>query len=285
MQPFFAPWGLRGQRFGLWHAPVSSPRGLVVQVHAFAEEANKCRRMAARQARALAGAGWAVLQFDLLGCGDSEGDFGDAGWDDWVDDVTRAVDVACGRWRAAWPQHPVPPRPILWSQRAGSLIAVAAAARCRQPLDLLFWQPAGSGKQVLQQFLRLKLAAGLDGAAAKAVSEALRASLAAGEAVEIAGYRLSSDLARGLEAATLAPPPDLPGGPCRVHWLEVAAREQPSLLPASEPAIARWREAGHDVQALAVRGPAFWATVEMEEAPALLDATLEALSQRQPEAA
>jgi exosortase A-associated hydrolase 2 len=285
MLPFFAPWGSRGQRFGLWHAPASPPRGLVVQVHAFAEEANKCRRMAARQARALAGAGWAVLQFDLLGCGDSDGDFGDAGWDDWVDDVVLAVDVAFERWIAAWPQHPLPRRPILWSQRAGSLIAVAAAARCRQPPDLLFWQPAGSGKQVLQQFLRLKLAAGLDGAAAKAIAEGLRASLAAGEAVEIAGYRLSAALARGLEAATLAPPPELAGGPCRVHWLEVAAREQPSLLPASEPILARWREAGHDVRALAVRGPAFWATVEMEEAPALLEATLEALSEPRVETA
>ncbi len=66
-------------------------RGAVVYVHPFAEEMNKSRRMAALQSRALAAAGFAVLQIDLLGCGDSSGDFGDASWDEWIDDVLLAV--------------------------------------------------------------------------------------------------------------------------------------------------------------------------------------------------
>jgi pimeloyl-ACP methyl ester carboxylesterase len=44
-------------------------------VHPFAEEMNKSRRMAALQSRALAAQGYAVLQIDLFGCGDSGGDF------------------------------------------------------------------------------------------------------------------------------------------------------------------------------------------------------------------
>jgi len=43
---------------------------------------NKSRRMVALQARALAGRGFAVLQMDALGCGDSAGDMQDATWAD-----------------------------------------------------------------------------------------------------------------------------------------------------------------------------------------------------------
>ena len=59
----------------------------MLYIHPFAEEMNKSRRMAALQSRALAQAGYAVLQIDLLGCGDSSGDFGDATWQSWVSDV------------------------------------------------------------------------------------------------------------------------------------------------------------------------------------------------------
>ncbi len=48
-------------------AKEASGKPLVVHVHAFAEEMNKSRRMAAMQSRALAAAGFAVLQIDLLG--------------------------------------------------------------------------------------------------------------------------------------------------------------------------------------------------------------------------
>ena len=61
----------------------------MVYIHPFAEEMNKARRMAALQSRALAAAGFDVLQIDLLGCGDSSGDFGDATWNDWVNDVVH----------------------------------------------------------------------------------------------------------------------------------------------------------------------------------------------------
>ena len=64
-------------------------RGLVLYIHPFAEEMNKSRRMAALQARAFAQAGYAVLQIDLHGCGDSAGDFGDATWEHWIDDVVQ----------------------------------------------------------------------------------------------------------------------------------------------------------------------------------------------------
>ncbi len=55
---------------------------------------NKSRRMAALQARAFAAMGFGVLQIDLFGCGDSSGDFSDARWDIWKQDLAIARAVA-----------------------------------------------------------------------------------------------------------------------------------------------------------------------------------------------
>src|SRR6476646_41057 len=117
--PFFLADETGGQRLGILHRPATDRvRGAIVHVHAFAEEMNKARRMAALQARAFANAGYAVLQCDLLGCGDSSGDFGDATWDAWVDDVL----LAC-RWLTERTRAPL----WLWGLRAGCLLAGEAA--------------------------------------------------------------------------------------------------------------------------------------------------------------
>ena len=151
------------QRFTIFHPPGREPLlGRVVQVHAFGEEMNKSRRMVAQQARALARAGFAVFQIDLFGCGDSAGDFGEATWQRWLDDVVWAARHL--RQRMAQASVSVPPTPLwLWGHRAGALLAVEAAVRLgeEEPCHLLLWQPTLAGRSTVQQFLRLKMAAGL----------------------------------------------------------------------------------------------------------------------------
>ena len=265
-EAFFLP-AAGGQRYCLFHAAAgSSVRGVIVHVHPWAEEMNKSRRMAALQARALAAAGFAVLQIDLHGCGDSSGDFAEASWDSWIADVQAAAGWLCARHGGA----PL----ILWGHRAGCLLATAAAATMQTPARFLFWQPATNGKLLLQQFLRLRAAAEMQGGDSKAVMERIKRDLAEGRAVDIAGYALPAALAQGLERATLEPPV----AATTVAWLEVGSGDEPVLLPASLPRIEAWRAAGHTVQALAVRGPAFWQTQEIEDAPLLIDATLAGLS-------
>jgi exosortase A-associated hydrolase 2 len=89
--PFFLP-GYAGNLFALYHRPAGPAdcRRGVPYVHPFANETNYTRRAADLLARALAGRGWGVLQVDLFGCGDSDGDFRDASWETWVDDLTTA---------------------------------------------------------------------------------------------------------------------------------------------------------------------------------------------------
>ena len=168
MQPFFLPCSV-GERFCLFHPASGKSLGAVLYLHPFAEEMNKSRRMAALQARALAAAGYDVLQIDLLGCGDSSGDFADASWQAWRDDV-----LAGYRWLRSRSPAPL----ILWGLRAGCLLAAEVAADIPEAADFIFWQPVISGKQHWQQFMRLKMAGEMASGQAKAVGEQLRQQLA-----------------------------------------------------------------------------------------------------------
>ena len=234
----------------------------MLYVHPFAEEMNRCRRMAAVQARAFAHAGWLVMQVDLHGCGDSAGEHGDATWSRWVDDVVECTQWLRERSAAA---------PSLWGLRAGALLACEAAKRV-DVRGLVFWQPVLSGKQHLQQFLRLKAAAEMVSQAGgdRIGTRALREQLGRGDAVEIAGYTVSSALALGMEASELEPI----ARDTRVAWLEVSASPGAEVGPASQTRVDRWRASGNRVDPKAVEGSPFWQTLNITEAPALVTRTL-----------
>jgi uncharacterized protein len=267
----------KGQRFCL-HYPAQGDthRGQVLYIHPFAEEMNKSRRMAALQARSLAQAGFSVLQIDLLGCGDSSGDFGDATWESWVNDVVQA----CHWLRSqTQPGDQKDATPLwLWGLRAGCLVAVDAATQLNETCHFLFWQPPVAGKPLLQQFLRFKVAADMLGGQSKGVMDAMRQELASGSPVEVAGYMLSADLATGLERAKLTLPVVPPGSQAsQLEWFEVSTRDDASLSPVSTQTVASWQTAGIAVNSHVVKGPSFWQTTEIEDAPALIDATTAAL--------
>lgn len=260
-----------GQRMCIHHAPPgaqdgSRVKGALLHVHAFADEMNKSRRMCALQSRSLAEAGFAVLRLDLFGCGDSSGEWEDASWDTWLDDIQLGLD---------WLSEAHPAVPLwLWGQRAGCLLAAQAAARMSGPARFLFWQPPSNGEVLLNQFLRFKLAADMAGGQGRAELALAREDLALGRAVEVAGYRLPAAVARGLSASRLTPPA-VPSTAC---WFEMSAREDGTLLPATQAAAQAWQAAGHQVEARAVPGPAFWITQEIEDAPVLISATTDALA-------
>ena len=261
---FFLP-APDGQRFCIHHpAQGGDARGAVLYLHPFAEEMHKSRRMAALQSRALADAGFEVLQIDLLGCGDSSGDFGDASWESWIDDALVAI---------GWLRERRPGPLWLWGLRVGGLLAADLASRLDEPPGLVLWNPVISGQQFLQQFLRLKLATSGGEGGGKATMARIREGLAQGESIEVAGYRLSASMAQQLERASLTG-----SGPLRaVRWLETSTRSESGLSPAARQAVDHFGAQCPDVRSLPVAGPAFWQTTEIEEAPALLRATVDAV--------
>jgi exosortase A-associated hydrolase 2 len=181
----------------------------------------------------------------------------------WLDDIAAAADWLDAQGGAV---------SCLWGLRLGALLAAQAAAR--QPARfkrLLLWQPVIDGKAMLTQFLRIRVAAAMAEGGAAEKTEDLRAQLAGGSSVEIAGYELSAGLAQaidGMRIDRLGLAPD-----ARVNWLDVAAEASDRLLPAGERVAEGWRQAGMSVSAATVPGDPFWTLQETTLAPALLAAT------------
>ena len=251
-----------GRLFAIHHRPSAAPGEGVVYVHPFAEEMNQSRRMAALQAEALAGLGYGVLMLDLTGCGDSTGDFADARWQTWREDI-----LAGCRWLGTQGYG----RITLWGLRLGAALAVEAA--CAQPeltRRLVLWQPMVSGRTALTQFLRLRIAAEM-GSGGGATTKSMRAALGAGESIEIAGYTLTPELAGALDAVDLAgaEPPEGHG----LDWIEIVPEAGSGPAPASERVIERWREAGTALNVATVAGEAFWSIQETTLVPALIERT------------
>lgn len=262
--PFFVD-GIGGQRFCLFHSPATNTpiRAALVYIHPFAEEMNRSRRMAALQARAFAAAGVAVLQIDLFGCGDSHGDFSDARWAIWKDDIALAM-----RWLSEQTDAPIG----LWGLRLGGLIALDVAASSPGEIDhILLWQPVLNGRIFLTQFLRLRLANQILSGADTSGTQALRDALNRGESLEIAGYELHPELATALDALD-AGKLAVPSG--RIDWLELKSETGRPAAPATEKVIAAWQQRDVKVRLQEVLCPPFWSMQEPAECPALLETSM-----------
>ena len=251
-----------GRRFCLYHPPQGKCRGAVLHVPAHGEEMNKSRRMVARQARLLAARGMGVLLLDLYGCGDSEGLSADARWEIWRQDVLLALE-----WLRPRTDGPL----SLWGLRLGALLALDAAQARTDLGAMLLWQPVTDGASYLTQFLRLKLAADmLTANASGADTASLRAALASGVSLDIAGYTITPALAQAIDAASMGA---LAAPACPVHWLDLAPQAGRSMAPGRAAIARRLGDSGWRLDTAAVHGPAFWSTQEIAEAPALLDAS------------
>jgi exosortase A-associated hydrolase 2 len=267
-EPFFLAAGT-GQRFCLYHAPAPdiSCRGGFIYVHPFAEEMNKSRRMAALQARALAGAGFGVLQIDLYGCGDSSGDFGDARWEIWKDDLLIA---------SKWLEDRTGGATSLWGLRLGGLLALdfaMDAMDAKRPVaQLVLWQPVLNGETYLTQFLRMRLAGDMlvDSAEKATGTKGMREAMAAGKTIEVAGYALAPALAASIDNlnATNLAIPNVP-----VNWFELVAEPGRPLPPAAVRTASAWEQRGVELHLHPVPGIPFWASQEISECVPLVDAT------------
>jgi exosortase A-associated hydrolase 2 len=255
-----------GQRFCLYYPPAANTKiqSAVIYIHPFGDEMNMSRRMATLQAQALAAKGFAVLQMDLFGCGDSSGEFRDARWEIWKDDIACAT-----KWLTE--RHAVPIS--LWGLRLGGLLALDFAKHADDAYhSLLLWQPVTSGETFLTQFLRLRLASQMidDGNEKAAGTRALREALAAGAAIEVAGYEIAPALASSLDAldvSTLTPANKM------VHWIDITPDATRPMTPASARTVSIWEQQGVDLILHRVSSAPFWNTQEVITTSQLLSVT------------
>lgn len=238
----------------LLRQPPDAPIACMLVVPPFAEEMNKCRRMIAEVSRSLASRGIASIVPDLHGTGDSGGDFGEADWATWLEDLARVC-----RWCA----HELRPISSLFAVRLGCALAVSALSTgaLASVGRTVFWQPVFDGGRFLTQFLRQRIAASRLGHGRSESMEDLRAMLARDHFIEVAGYRLSERLISDL--AAIAMPKTLPAKAGEVFWMELL-REPGAAIPASSTALVeRSRESGVAVEIRAHAGEPFWAATEI----------------------
>jgi len=257
-EAFFLPFE-RGKRFCVLYRPQANSRGAVLYAPPFAEEMNRTRRIAALASRALAWSGWTVLQMDLFGCGDSDGEFEDARWDIWVADLAVA---------AGWLRNDGAESVTLWGVRAGAMLACDAVPAIENCVRLLMWNPVASGAQHLRQFLRIDAAAAALHRRSSGESRAGR-RLDRRTSVEVAGYQISPELANGMNAARLQPPANA----SKLMLIEVGGTQG-----MDEHSLRPWHATGWNVCTEKVRGPTFWQSQGTTEASALVDATVGMLS-------
>ena len=135
--------------FGIHHPPVRRPAGgrdAVLLCPPIGHEHTRCHRAFRVLSQALSRAGHHVLRFDYRGLGDSWGDPGEGGVEQWCDDIDNALGELAARSRTE--------RIAVVGLRAGGLLAAAALGRHlagRKPTvrRLVLWDPVLSGKEFL----------------------------------------------------------------------------------------------------------------------------------------
>jgi exosortase A-associated hydrolase 2 len=262
-RPFFLDTP-RGKRFCLYHAPPQpgTCAGSIVYLHPFGEEMNMSRRMAALQSRQFAAAGYGVLQLDLFGCGDSEGELRDADWTIWREDLVIA---------ATWLRTHVSPLITLWGLRLGAALALDAVRNNAIPASqCILWQPIIIGRIFMTQFLRLAVAADM----ASGETTNPRAALALGRTADLGGYELPRALVDGIDHVDFS---DLRDTPIPLHWFELVPNDQAALSAARSKIARAWAGNGVAVRTHAVTECAFWAAKEHVDCPRLITETTRAM--------
>lgn len=267
-KPFFIE-GVAGGLFCTFFCPPKqTAKKQVVLVAPFAEELNRCRYLLARQARLWAENGHPCLLLDLYGSGDSDGDFEQARWSIWLQDINTAVE---------WLSHNNPASIVLWGVRLGALLAVEYAVKHRHAcLDnsIILWDPVLDGAQYIDQFLLLRVIR--NKFAGNSESLAMLKQLAASSTVEIAGYKLHSSFVNTLTTACLQ---DLVLPPQSCVFLSriQVNHDMPMPRPMDNLRLS-WQKHGVIVNIRKLVGPKYWEILEQTQLPLLHEYTIAALT-------
>lgn len=171
--------------FGVYHRPAGRRRDHAVLLSpALGHEYVQCHFAYKSLAGRLAEAGFPVLRFDYRGLGNAEGMIAEAGLDDFLSDIERALEELARLSGAT--------QLCLAGIRLGATLS-ALAAGCSPSVDAtLLWDPVVEGKPYIAEITarHAGFLAGLPGAPAPPAPD---------DGLEILGFRFGADLVRGIE--------------------------------------------------------------------------------------
>lgn len=225
---------------------------------------NKARRQVTITAQALSMHGIASLMFDYSGTGDSSGDFADARWQSWIDDLVSSF---------SWARENGLAVDGIVACRLGCTLAADALARAGLSVGRsVFWQPVENGRQAMTQFLRLRVAASMMEHDSSESVEDLRQRMAGGESLEIAGYALSPGLHNDVESKKLAELLQPSLGSLKV--VEVGRTTSDDLSIPAQRIVRAAVGAGIPTSGQRLSGDPYWTSTEIVVNHGLVDATL-----------
>ena len=208
--------------FGVLHRP-AEVRGAFVFCHPFAEEKLWTHRVFVSFARLLAERGYAVLRFDLMGNGDSDGEFSSSSFGSAKEDLRAAIAYMRKVTGLA--------RVSLLGLRLGATLASVVADEDVDAIQrLALWAPITNGAAYMQEMLRINVTTQM--ATFKEVRddrEALVAAMQQGKTVNVDGYDLSHQLYAEVTAIRLSQAPKLYSGACLIVHIDRQRRPAPDL--------------------------------------------------------
>ncbi len=262
-------------RFVLVARPATShePRGLILGLQPFGDEATLARRVMVAQARQMAEAGWEVWIPDLFGTGDSAGLTEEASLERWRADIDHWLDCA----RSTGGGRPT----VLWGVRIGALLAIDAIARRSADVHLLAWQLPVDGKSVIGPLQRLghltSPASGLGTSPITPTADPFTPASGAEKLTQLAGYRLPVALIDALTGLN-ACPGAVPGAGRPRHWMLVhtqrVVRDDRALPAAMQRVRQHWDDKGWSTASSLAAGEPFWSSMEPSTPDETFAATL-----------
>lgn len=136
--------------FGIYHPPQAQEAGrggCIVLCYPAAHEYAYVHRAFHLLAAGLTKAGFHVFRFDYYGFGDSAGNSEESTIDQWIDDISMAIDEA--------KSMSALPRVSLIGLRLGAATAALAAARRDDVENLVLWEPVVNGAKYIEVLFAL----------------------------------------------------------------------------------------------------------------------------------
>lgn len=253
--------------FAVLHEPDTPSGRALVLCHPLAEEKLWSHRTFVVLARELARAGYTVLRLDLMGNGDSDGEFSDSSVESGVADVRAGLDHLRGR--------PEITSVSLLGLRFGATIAALVAERFGDVDALVLWAPILDGARYMQDLLRINI--GTQTAVYREVRHdrtELVELMRQGTFVNVDGYEMAFPLYSEVSALRLDDSPKRHAGPCLVVQVD-----RKGARPAADlPRLAQSYGQGTFVSA---EEEPFWKEIQrsyLSGAPHLQQATLDWLT-------
>ncbi len=242
-------------------------KNLVILIPPFAEEMNKSRKIFSSFQHHLSSNKYRTVLFDLFGTGDSQGEFSDATWLLWQQNL---IDII----KYVFEQYPEV-RINFVALRTGALLLNNSLHQLPKYLSsaihqIHYWNPVFNATQFVNQFLRLKLTGDImreNGE--KLTTKTLRQQLLKQGTMEVAGYQLSAELVEEFEQAD-ASLPKLDNLHI-IHFYEISSSAK--ITSALSNYISKLQEHHYQIETHSLTGPKFWVSQEICISQPLIDLT------------